>query len=183
MKNLIAGLALLAVLPAMAQNETKNKKIVFQSVNQLGLMIGESGNEFQIQSVNGIKMKTFFAGIGVGLDEYSIRSVPLFLDLRKELKKSGKTPFVYADAGMHFIWDNSNYDWVSYEQPGMFYDLGIGYRIPVQSNAILVSAGYSFKSYTSKAPQYTWLWNANPENYYRYDYELRRISIKAGFSF
>jgi hypothetical protein len=184
MKNFILRLVLLAALPAMAQQETNSNKVVFQSINQLGLMVGETGNEFQIQTINGIKMKTFFAGIGVGIDEYQMRSVPLFLDLRKEWKLTGKTPFVYADAGMHFIWDNSKSEMVSYDQPGLFYDLGIGYRIPVQSNAFLLSAGYSFKSYTSKYPQYYyWMWNSNPEQYQTNEYELRRISVKLGFSF
>ena len=113
-----------------------------------------------------------------------MRSIPLFLDLRKEWKASGKTPFIYADAGMHFIWDNNKSEMVEYDQPGLFYDLGIGYRIPVQSNAILFSAGYSFKSYTSSQPQYYyWVWNPDPADKIRFDYDLKRISIKVGFSF
>ena len=75
---------------------------------------------------------------------------------------------------------------VNYDKTGLFYDLGIGYSIPLKSNAIVLSAGYSFKSYSSRENMYYYWWYYNPDNsedYVYHDYKLRRISIKAGFSF
>jgi hypothetical protein len=182
MKKLITVIALFAMMQGMAQEKGKNK-VVFHSINQAGLLEGEGGHAFQIQTVNGIKIKSFFTGIGIGIDEYHTRSIPLFLDIRKDLKQTGKTPFIYADAGTHFIWPKGKDEWVHYENAGLFYDFGIGYKIPVKTNAVLLSAGYSFKSVSSKENRYYYWWNYYPEDYIYYDYKLRRVSIKVGFAF
>ena len=181
MKKLIAVIALFAVVQGMAQDKTGKNRIAFQSINQVGLVEGENGHAFQIQTINGIKAKSFFTGIGIGIDEYHTRSIPLFLDIRKQWKQTGKTPFVYADAGTHFIWPKGNHEMTDYDNTGLFYDVGIGYRLPIKNNAVLLSAGYSFKTVSSKEHQYYWYYYQDDYTYF--DYKLRRISIKAGFSF
>ena len=65
----------------------------FQSLLQGGLLDGAAGPSWQLQTINGIYYKTWFAGIGVGLDYYTMRTIPLFLDLRKEY---------FANAGLLF---------------------------------------------------------------------------------
>src|ERR1700712_5956221 len=74
----------------------------FHSINNIGLLEGQTGSSFQIQTVNGAQYKSWFAGIGLGLDYYRYRTVPLFLDLRKEFGKSSNRLFLYADMGVSF---------------------------------------------------------------------------------
>jgi hypothetical protein len=182
MKKFLIIIALFAVMQAIGQGKPLKNKIVFHSINQLGLVEGQGGHALQIQTVNGIKIKSFFTGIGIGIDEYHTRSIPLFLDVRQQLKQTGKTPFIYADAGANFIWPKGDQKMVEYENAGWFYDVGLGYRIPIKTNAVILSAGYSFKSLTSKENRY-YYWAYYPGDYIYYDYQLRRISIKAGFCF
>jgi hypothetical protein len=184
MRKIITVAILIASLHSTGQHVNKGNHIQFQSINQLGMVVGETGNAFQIQTVDGIRIKKFFTGIGVGIDEYQVRSIPLFLDFRMNVKESGKTPFVYADGGTHFIWPKEKNEMVTYDDAGFYYDLGVGYSIPVKSNAVLLSAGYSFKSYSSRENSYYYYWwNYYPEDYIENSYKLRRISIKAAFSF
>src|SRR5262245_27408802 len=82
----------------------KNCGCSFNSLAQLGILEGEAGTAFQLQTINGIQFKTWSAGIGVGLDYYKYRSIPLFLDLRKYILNKPRTPFLYADGGIHFAW-------------------------------------------------------------------------------
>src|SRR6187401_3151693 len=81
-----------------AQNSTQKVKepIHFQSILQTGLLLGESETAFEMQSINGIKWKTFSGGIGVGIDNYVFRTIPVFLDLRAAILKKQNTPFVFA---------------------------------------------------------------------------------------
>jgi hypothetical protein len=65
----------------------KNAAWQFHSINQLGLLEGQIGSAFQIQTINGAQYKSWFGGIGIGLDYYRFRSIPLFLDFRKDFGK------------------------------------------------------------------------------------------------
>ena len=60
--------------------QTKPK---FQSQNFIGVLGGEKDASFQIQTINGVQYRTWFSGIGTGLDFYFQRSVPLFLSVGK----------------------------------------------------------------------------------------------------
>src|SRR5215467_547922 len=68
----------------------------FRSINQVGLLEGTDGGAFQIQTINGVQFRTWFLGIGVGIDNYRLRSVPLFVDLRKEFKVGTNYFFIYG---------------------------------------------------------------------------------------
>ena len=169
-------------------NEVKAQKINFGSINQMGLLSGSRGEALSIQTINGIKKDKWFAGVGAGLDFYSERTFPLFLDIRSDLTHKKNTPFAYADAGINFLWLN----FVEKEQkqfpsssPGLFYDLGIGIKLSGKNRrGFLVSAGYSYKQVKEKV-KFGW-WPAptpqlESENFERYNYLYRRIVIKMGF--
>jgi hypothetical protein len=121
----------------------------FSSINQAGATSGSRGAVLLLQSVNGIKYKTWFAGIGLGFDQYYRSGVPVFLDLRKDILDNSKTPFVYADAGVHLILNkrddlNTMYNMV-YDN-GSYTDVGAGFKWGDKSNMKwLISAGYSYK--------------------------------------
>src|SRR5262245_10910836 len=85
---------------ALAQRHT-----TFSSQNYVGLLEGEQGSKFQLQTINGIKYKTWFAGLGTGIDWYYRRSVPAFMSLNKDFLIRGKRNFFIAtDVGANFPW-------------------------------------------------------------------------------
>lgn len=183
------------VLTASAQ-ETKQEQPAkkgcscsFSSINQVGVLHGSRGDFFQIQTINGIRYKTWFAGIGAGLDFYTHGGYPVFLDVRKYLFEKGPTPFLYADAGIHLIpnriekegiWSQNKYS------KGFYGDAGIGYKFGVRSKSgWLVSAGYSYKNVIRR---YEYLMNCltfpcPDNNYYTYKSYLHRLSVKLGLQF
>src|SRR5688572_9219460 len=77
----------------------------FSSINQIGGLYGSKGTYFQLQTINGIRYKTWFAGIGAGIDLYTRGGFPVFLDVRKDIFEKRSTPFLYADAGIHLVRD------------------------------------------------------------------------------
>lgn len=166
----------------------QNKKIKFSSINQVGLLSGGMGEAFMLQTINGIKKDKWFAGAGTGLDFYRERTIPLFVAIRRDLINRINTPFVYADAGISFSWLNSfqkQQKQFPISSPGLFYDLGIGWKLSGKNNrGYVFSAGYSFKQVKEKV-KYSW-WPAptprlESENYERHNYLYRRIVIKVGF--
>src|SRR5215203_3590562 len=82
----------------------KALKPAFTSINQVGIGWGGSGEGLQLQTINGLSYKTYSAGIGIGLDYYWARTIPLFIDLRKNIFSKKQTPFVYADLGLNMPW-------------------------------------------------------------------------------
>ena len=110
----------------------------FQSVNQVGLVDGGMDTEFHLQTINGLRFGNWFTGIGVGIDYYYVRSVPLFLDVRNYWFKKRNSPFAYADIGINFPWakDNGN-DFVAQDinyNQGLYYDIGLGYKLGLGNN-------------------------------------------------
>jgi hypothetical protein len=162
----------------------------FHSVSQAGWMAGQSGEAWQLQTINGIQYKTWFAGIGAGLDYYRFRTIPLFTDIRKEWKVFNHTLFIYTDDGINFTWlkdfvhrpNTSEDKWL----PAFYSDAGMGYKFLFKNGiGLLFSAGYSYKRITEKFQYFSAVdppgaWQLNPE---RYKYNMNRIAIKAGIEF
>ncbi len=189
----------LSFLLATAQTKKKNNSgSKFTSIIQLGILEGDAGKTFgQLQLVNGVQKDAWFYGLGVGIDYYGYkRSVPLFIDVKRDLRKGNKTPFVFADAGYNFSWlraGEKNIIWdMDYKASGgLYYEAGLGYKF-ILKNKITIgfSAGYSFK-HQKETYGTTLLIEAPifPQPYYynppvnSYDYKFRRISIKFNCSF
>jgi hypothetical protein len=139
-------LLLLLLFVAPALNASAQKKFDFHSHNTVGLLEGENGSAFQLQSVNGFQYKTWFAGIGTGLDYYYFRSVPLFLSLQKDVWQKNRTLFFNVDGGMNFFWDDeteaSRFNNIikSDFKPSLYCGGGIGYKIGLKNkrDAVLV---------------------------------------------
>ncbi len=168
--------------------QAQKKEVNFQSLVQVGLLEGEQGAALQLQTINGIQYKTWSAGIGVGLDYYHTRTIPLFLDVRKAFSGKEKSAFIYASGGYNFSWLSRNdKEWfVTDGKGGLYYDAGIGYQLPVMKNSSLFfSVGYSVKkiSTTNMDGIIIAIFPAPPPTYYQYNYTLQRISIKTGLRF
>lgn len=160
----------------------------FSSINQIGVLNGSKGAYFQIQTINGIKYKTWFAGVGAGIDFYTRGGFPVFLDVRKDIFEKQSTPFLYADAGIHLVPDRIEKvsQWYQNTYSNGFYgDAGIGYKLAIRARSrLLVSSGYSYKNINRR---YEYLDACSTsrcyENYYTYKSYLHRFSLKVGLQF
>ena len=190
-------LSLSFLLVNAQQINEKNSSAKFTSIIQLGILEGDAGKTFgQIQLVNGFQQNAWFYGLGVGIDYYgSKRSIPLFVDVKRNLKKGNKTPFVFADGGYNVSWlrdsEKSYIGGRNYKPTGgMYYEAGIGYKFILKNKlAFGFSAGYSFKE--QKETYGNTLIIESPvdgQPYYNppvdsYHYKFRRVSIKFNCSF
>ena len=163
----------------------------FHSINNIGLLEGEKGSAFQLQTIHGVQYKSWFAGAGIGIDYYKFRGLPLFFDCRKMFPLSSKDVFfVYADIGIHCNWitdkqknDNSYYSGGDFSN-GIYTDAGIGYEIGTsKKDAFLISAGYSYKALNETYTDYTPLAYDGPPVLSKNHYGLRRLTIKMGWKF
>jgi hypothetical protein len=174
-----------------AQSSTKLK---FSSINQVGLVSGSNGNAYLVQTINGFSCYGFSAGIGVGIDDYFIKSIPVFTDLRKNILKQKNTPFVYFDMGANLSWEKSESDYYVAKEykPGIYYDAGLGYNWSLlKKYSVVLSVGYTQKNATldEKPVAYIPIFpgptvcpnrNAEPGST---DYAFRRLSMKLGLGF
>ena len=129
-----------------AQKNTLTGQWQFHSINNLGLLEGETGSAFQLQTINGAQYKSWFAGVGIGLDFYRFRTIPLFVDIRKEFGKSNNKLFVYSDMGINFSWVTDQQKTSNVENDkfgnGFYGDWGFGYKVLVhKKNNLLLSLG------------------------------------------
>jgi hypothetical protein len=175
-----------------AQGQINKKKIYqFHSINSLALVNGNNAVSAAIQTVNGFSKGPLFAGIGLGLDYYQYRTIPVFADVRYELGKRRNKFFVYGDAGINCSWVQEYYnDWPSpWERNrsnnfnnGFYSDAGIGLNAGFKNgNAFILSLGYSRKTMEEKITYDDWR-TGDPVtdiNTYRFN----RVILKAGFRF
>jgi hypothetical protein len=192
---LIAVIAVIGSINCFAQQNAASK-FQFNSVNNIGLMEGEAGSVFQLQTINGFQRRSWFAGVGVGLDYYRFRSIPLFIDLRKEFGKKEDKFFLYTDGGINFYW-KENKDVKQFFvndkfKNGFYAETGFGYKFRLNKKLFLnISAGYSYKKLTEEGNYY-------PYNYYnpygpynlppdvsaaKIVYNLNRLVLKVGVEF
>jgi len=169
------------------------KNLQFHSINQAGLLEGESGSAFQLQTINGLAYRSWFVGIGLGLDYYRLRSIPLFFDLRKEFGRSAGRFFLYAEGGIDFAWatDKQKNDLSEYPYPvndfqnGPYAAAGIGYKIIFTRNlALVISPGFSYKKTELKSSNTICPFQGPcfvDNNLY--DYNFYRFSLNLGLVF
>jgi hypothetical protein len=177
---------------SFAQKKTSVYK--FHSINNLSLLNGDNEVSAGLQTVNGFQRGNLFAGIGVGLDYYIHRSVPLFADVRYELGKNRNKFFAYADGGINFQWVQEYYDdgpifiWDGgFNSSGEFHngiytDAGLGYLVGMKKGGGLVlSLGHSHKSLKRTVTYTDWRTQQPITDLYRYN--LNRIVLKVGWKF
>ena len=189
MKIYLAAMLLLVQITVFAQPKPKLK---FKSINNAGLLAGASANALQLQTINGLSYRSYSAGIGIGVDNYYIKTVPLFVDLRKAIFDKKETPFLYLDLGadlprkkvkQEMQWQQSDFN------KGFYYDLGLGYSWTLTGSlALNFSVGYSQKNIKATNSYRYFIWTPvrtyeDASSRYDYNYSLRRLTIKAGLSF
>jgi hypothetical protein len=185
MKKMNFLLFLMAAATCVFAQEQQKKKPVFQTQVQLGILEGQAGSQFQVQVINGMKWQGASAGVGIGLDYYGTRSIPLFLNLQKNILNHTKTPFIYANGGIHFPWiSDKNTAEIIRTKPGLIYEAGVGYLVPAGKYAFSFTLGYSYKAYTERRESARWCLTGICENdVSNVSYQFRRISFNMGFRF
>jgi hypothetical protein len=183
----IAGCVLAALF--LSTSVEAQGKWKFGSQNYVGVLEGGSPTALQLQTINGFRSKTWFAGVGTGIDYYFQRSIPLFVSVAKFLPE-GKLPFfVSGDIGINFPWIRN--DLYYFQDPGAysasFYwagGLGYQFRSKKRTEGFLLNLGYSFKHLINET-NYTnpCLVPPCPVWTEKYDYRLRRLSLKVGWMF
>lgn len=168
----------------------QKKGVGFANLTQLGLATGRLDQALQVQMINGLRSRTWFAGLGAGLDNYYIPSFPLFADLRKHFGKGRQTAFLYTDLGTSFPVKRKTADngETRTDQGGWFWEAGLGYSLPVSRRlSIVLSGGYSQKSMVRETIQKVIVIDFPP--YDRdgqqdiYHYRFSRLSLKMGLQF
>lgn len=166
----------------------------FSTQNLVGLQIGASGQQPQVQSLNGIAWKQWFGGVGTGIDWYYRRSIPVFLTGARYFPlQQRKQLFVSAGAGLNFVWDKTDNDfWLGWYSSraefknGMYWNTGLGYRLMVgkQHDALLLHVGYNVKEHTeNRYVVNPCLIGPCPEQKESLKYTLRTLSLKLGWGF
>ena len=191
-KYLLALLLISVSIFSSAQKKTCSLK--FHSINSLSFLNGENEVSAGLQSVNGLQKGNWFAGLGVGLDYYIHRSVPLFADLRYEFGKKKDKFFAYVDGGVNFAWvEDQVYNGpIILEDPmmtnsgkfhnGYYTDAGLGYIINVKkAGGLVMSLGHSHKTLREDVTYTDWRTQQPTTDIYRY--KFNRIVVKLGWRF
>ena len=167
----------------------QKKKVRFQSVNQFATAGGENHMNTAFQTINGIKFTDWFAGIGIGIDNYRYKTLPLFLDGRWHFGEDKKA-FFYGDLGYNFPMKNKPgkevYYYNTYDFSGGIYtDFGIGFQLSLNKySSLSFSLGHSFKKLQNEiGVTMQCLVGPCSVDYSKYDYELGRMVLKAGLVF
>lgn len=168
--------------------QQKKKTGGFYNIDEVGIQFSDKKG-LVLRAIGGYRFNSHLqAGVGVGLDDYTLRSVPVFGDVRYDLNGTKNTFFAYGGAGISFPWITSNQFPGYYGKhpdktvPGFYGHAGIGYKIRTGKNDFHIAVGYSRAAmklkYESVAiwPQPVLL------GYTSYEYKFNRISIVAGIT-
>lgn len=170
----------------------------YSSITNTGITIGSEHPGITVQTIHGIRHKSWFAGIGVGYDNYGYKSIPVFADLRKTLGSNTKwQPFVYADAGLSIaLYDHTYPSKLPYSDGAPLYELhnsfmgeaGLGISTSLGGSKRLgISAGYSYKHFSYVEYYYYFYVDPGPgfgfPPYGKQEIDYNRLAIKLQFQF
>lgn len=183
---------LFLMITALVQAQTEKKAAVpnhyFATQVVAGLLEGEQGSSFQVQTINGIKYNSWFAGLGTGLDYYFYRSIPLFISISKYFKPGRNSFFIQGDGGVNFPWVDKEINRFNSElsdkfSHGLYWNGAIGFASG-KRNAFMFSLGYSYKHLEETKERAVFCINPPcPPMVENYNYHLRRVSLRLGWQF
>jgi hypothetical protein len=194
MKHLIFAVSFLIIgssLLAQKDSSHSTERKIFNSQIVAGITEGFNGTSFQLQTINGFRKGTWFAGLGTGLDYYLYRSVPVFLSGTKYLSRGNHSFFVQGDGGVNFAWVNTDLNrWNNVIKdefsPGLYWNSSFGFSTGMGSsrNALQFSLGYSYKHLKEIKEVAIFCINPPcPAQVENYSYHLRRLSLRIGWQF
>jgi hypothetical protein len=173
----------------LASSGQEKSRVQYNGSVEGGILRGARGYAFQVEAINGVRYKRFFAGVGIGIDKYYAKSVPLFGALRMDILVKKKTPFVYLNIGSNLPWVRKEFSFIAMDYwhtvesgNGKYVDGGLGYTVPLKGHLkLLTSLGISLKERTEKKK---WGGDGIINDYSEdYKYQFRRYTLKVGLSF
>lgn len=181
----------LSCLPLMAVAQQKDK-INYYASYQFGMTVGKAYTTINAQMIQGIRYKNYQAGVGVALDPYGFRTIPVFGHVAYMLHPQKSSPYVYADAGVSIPWNSgviteknpaTKQEWHKLYS-GLYAEAGIGYSIAINKrHAVTFSGGYSYKRFRYTENVQTWDGNVIIQQKDWYIFNYRRLAFRIGFSF
>jgi hypothetical protein len=172
-----------------AQNKTGHYR--FSSINNFGAAGGDNTVAAVVQSVNGARRDKWFAGLGAGLDFYLYRTIPVFIDVRREFGEKKNKLFVYADAGLNIEWLQGEFmlkpnrwdpNLRNKYHNGLYTDAGIGFSAGTKKDhAIIFSLGHSVKTFKESRWYSDWRTGQPAKDVYKFNFS--RIVLKVGWRF
>jgi hypothetical protein len=174
-----------------AREAAGQHQLPYRGSVSLGMLMGESSSALQVQTVHGVQYKQWQAGLGIAVDNYRYRTVPLFMEVRRMLPLKTNHLFLYAGGGPNLLWLTSQQkqDIMITNQTkfhaGWYGDLGAGYQLALagNKNAVSLSAGYSLKTLRTVTQDYSPIAYDAPPVFSERTYTLGRIVVKLGISF
>ncbi|HEX6846877.1 MAG TPA: hypothetical protein VF144_07860 [Chitinophagaceae bacterium] len=182
-------LSFVAIINEIQAQEKKGVKKYFSSQISTGILEGEQNTSFHVELLNGVHYKTWFAGIGTGLDYYYYRTLPVYLSGIKYLSPKNHSFFVQGDVGMNFVWEDERitaWNEVSHQfKPGLYWNGIVGFATGLdRKNAFSFGVGYSYKSFEEIKEIAVWCFNPPCESSFeRYKYNLNRLTLRLGWQF
>jgi hypothetical protein len=165
----------------------QKQKIKFHSIEIGGIAGGESQVKPVFQTINGLGFSRWFSAVGIGIDYYRYKTLPLFIDVRRFFGKENKG-FLYADLGYNFPLKNKPGKEIGYYDTyhfkgGVYTDIGIGYKTKfIKRSSLLFSMGHSYKELQNEIGITPLCTECQPYFYY-YKFGFGRIAFKAGVEF
>ncbi len=153
------------------------------NMTSMGFLAGSSANAnpapFSLLLVNGYRTGFgLFTGVGVGIEFFSVSQLPLFADIRMDLKDGDVVPYLVGKAGysIPLASDYTEYDNTYNYTGGPLFAAGMGLKIRTREHfAWDVSLMYRYQ-----ASYYSEIYGWNGQEYdYRDNYN--RIEIRIGF--
>lgn len=157
-----------------------------------GMFFGDDKG-YQLQTIVGYRFYSrYYAGLGVALDDYTYRAVPVFADLRADMLLSKTTPFAYADIGIANPWLKSQTRIYGMKpdkkKSGLYFEAGIGQRLRTGKNnhSLQFSVGYTLEKlsfiFPQKGPGVTPDTGNEVMRMDTYRYTFNRLVIRVGFT-
>lgn len=192
MNSLITTIFCCCFIASIAQKKT----VRFSNITNVALLKGSSQNAFGLETINGIKIDKWRVGIGVGIDNYGTKSIPVFVDVRRSFSNKKWQPLVYADGGIDYHLYNDAFNSKLFDQTNMFKlfntffgEAGVGLSKAIsKKNSINITLGFSYKqlSYLERDFNATFpviagsLYNTND---IQKDFYYRRLALRVGMQF
>lgn len=170
------------------QNKKATDNVWLQTIGSAAIVGGQSGVKPVFQLVSGIRKSIYFAGIGVGYDNYLYKSLPVFADMRIDFSKK-QIVFAYGDLGYNIPvglkTSTDVFKTTDLYYGGIYIDAGLGYRHKINNkNNFLFSFGYTLKD-INKKEGYTYPCINPPctENISYYKYRMGRVVTRVSWEF
>lgn len=186
------GALLAALLFFYAAQAQKKEKMNWYGSVQQGLWFDNSEMKIQPVIAGGLKWKGWNTGLAASADFFSVRSLQLSADLRKEIGLMKQTFLFYANPGFNIPWPNKKKDyspqtfWPLDEKfgGGLYAEAGAGILLTKNKN-LLIAFCWSRKDYNRTYNDY--IYNPGSIDYDTYrakrKYEFNRIGMKIGYVF